>query len=120
MMTLDSTSDTSVNHHLKRLIQYNAARKSTTVAYVLGLCLGFFGAHRFYLHRTKSASLMVIATLVAILLSFIAFIPLIFIPITWFIIIWVIIDLLIIPYMVRKYNTDLASRLAVEPHLLIR
>ncbi|RIV87819.1 TM2 domain-containing protein [Aurantiacibacter zhengii] len=69
---------------------FEAHRKSTGASYLLWFCLGFLGAHRFYLGRTGSG----IAQLL-MCLSVVGIIPLAF---------WWLIDAFQIPGMVRDEN----------------
>ena len=69
---------------------FEANRKSTGASYLLWFFLGFLGAHRFYLGRTKSgiAQFLLCLTIVGI-------IPLAF---------WWLIDAFLIPDIVRSEN----------------
>ena len=91
-----------------RLMQYDANKKSVGIAYLLWFLLGMFGAHRFYLGLNGTGAAILVITVVSILLM-VAFIGVITI---WISIIWIFIDLFLIPENARKYNSDLATRLA--------
>jgi TM2 domain-containing membrane protein YozV len=87
----------------KKMMQFEANKKSTGVAYLLWLFFGMLGVHRFYLGSSGSGAAILILTLVSILLSFVGIgLVLIFIPM-----IWVFIDLFLIPGIAREYNNRL-------------
>jgi TM2 domain-containing membrane protein YozV len=48
-----------------RLMQYDAAKKSALIAYVLWFFLGGLGVHRFYLGRTGSGITMAIISVLS-------------------------------------------------------
>src|SRR5262245_27778983 len=50
-----------------RMMQYDAAKKSAGVAYVLWFFLGGIGAHRFYLEQTGTAVAQLIICIVSII-----------------------------------------------------
>jgi TM2 domain-containing membrane protein YozV len=88
---------------VKKMMQFEANKKSTGVAYLLWFLFGMLGVHRFYLGYNGSGAAILILTLFSILLSFVGIgLVLIFIPI-----IWVFIDLFLIPGMAREYNNRL-------------
>jgi TM2 domain-containing membrane protein YozV len=93
----------------KKLMQFEANKKSAGVAYLLWFLFGMFGVHRFYLGRSGSGAVILALTLISIFLSFvgIGFITM-FIPT-----IWVLIDLFLIHGMVREYNNGLISMLSM-------
>ena len=75
-------------------------RKSLSTALLLALFLGPFGAHRFYMGRRGSATMMLmLAVTIAGLLVCLA---------------WLMIDLPRIPAMIRQHNAALAQRRAIE------
>lgn len=76
---------------------FEANRKSTGASYLLWFFLGFFGAHRFYLGRTKSA----IAQLL-LCFSIVGIIPLAF---------WWLIDAFLIPDIARSENMKVIESL---------
>ncbi len=72
-------------------------------AYLLAILLGGFGAHRFYLGRPVSASILLCVALVAVItgaMSDSGTSPLL--VVVW---IWTIVDLFLIPGMVRSTST---------------
>ncbi len=92
----------------QRVMLYDAHKKSTTVAYLLWLFLGQFGAHRFYLDRVGSATVMLVIALLSYITVFImiGFLGLAVIAIWW------IVDAFLIPGMTRDKNMALISRLS--------
>jgi TM2 domain-containing membrane protein YozV len=94
---------------LQRQMYFDAMKKSMGVAYLLWFFLGGFGAHRFYLGRTGSATFIVLCTLLSIPLMFI-FVGFVTIFISAF---WVLIDLFLIPGMVDDHNMKLIRQLTL-------
>ncbi len=76
---------------------FEAHRKSAGASYLLWFFLGFFGAHRFYLGRTRSAIVQLLMCL-----SIVGIIPLAF---------WWLIDAFLIPDMVRDENLETIRKL---------
>lgn len=93
----------------KKLMQYEANKKSAGIAYLLWFLFGMFGVHRFYLGRSGSGAAILVLTLLSFFLSFvgIGFLT-IFIPA-----IWVLIDIFLIHGMVHDYNNTLINMLNV-------
>ena len=86
----------------RQQMMYDANRKSTGVAYLLWFLLGGFGAHRFYLGQTGSAT----AQLILLLLGWI---PLF---VGWVVLgVWLFVDLFLIPGIARDENMRVADRL---------
>ena len=85
--------DSRIQEHLI----FEAHRKSAGATYLLWFFLGFFGAHRFYLGRTRSAIVQLLMCL-----SIIGIIPLAF---------WWLIDAFLIPDMVRDENLETIRKL---------
>ena len=83
---------------------YDANKKSVGAAYVLCICLGGLGAHRFYIGRTGTAAIQLVLGLLGFVV-FITWIPL------W---IWLLIDLFLIPGMVREKNMAIADKFAFD------
>lgn len=74
--------------------------------YLLAILLGGFGAHRFYLGRPASASILLTITIVAVIAGAMSdsdTSPLM--AVVW---IWTIVDLFLIPGMVRSTRTPRA------------
>jgi TM2 domain-containing membrane protein YozV len=90
-----------------RLMQYDAAKKSTGVAYVLWFFLGGLGVHRFYLDRSGSGIVMAIISVLSWLTVFIGIgvIGLTVIGVWW------LVDAFLIPGIIVRANQDLANRL---------
>jgi hypothetical protein len=92
--------------------------KSAGVAYLLLFFLGGFGAHRFYLGKTKSAIAM-IAILIFSFVSFFVFLAStamtgnveasLVLSFAWILILplWLVLDIFLIPSMTRKANEQL-------------
>ena len=91
-----------------RLMQYDAAKKSALIAYVLWFFLGGLGVHRFYLGRTGSGVVMAIISVLSWITVYIGigFIGLAVIGIWW------LLDAFLIPGITTSTNQDLATRLA--------
>ena len=93
-----------------KMMQYDAQKKSSGTSYVLWFFLGMFGGHRFYLEEKGTAIAMLIITLISF--------PLMLVVIGFFTIgvtaIWALIDAFLIPGMIKKYNSDLATKLSIE------
>lgn len=88
-------------------LEYDAAKKSVLIAYILWFFLSSLGAHRFYLGRTMSALAMIAVFGVSLILTFVvigAF--------GLFVLgAWVIVDAFLIPGMTRSYNQALIARI---------
>lgn len=90
-----------------RLMQYDAAKKSTGVAYVLWFFLGGLGVHRFYLDRSASGIVMAIISVLSWLTVFIG-IGLIGLTVIG---VWWLVDAFLIPGIIVRANQELANRL---------
>jgi TM2 domain-containing membrane protein YozV len=90
-----------------RLMQYDAAKKSAVIAYLLWFFLGGFGVHRFYLGRIGSGIVMAIIAILSWITVVVAigFLGLAVIGIWW------LVDALLIPGIVTQANQELATRL---------
>lgn len=88
------------NNDARRMMEYDARKKSAGISYVLWFFLGGFGAHRFYLERTGSAIAMLVITIVSFLLLAVGIGALGLLVVG----IWAIVDAFLIPGMVREYN----------------
>jgi TM2 domain-containing membrane protein YozV len=90
-----------------RLMQYDAAKKSTGIAYLLWFFLGGLGVHRFYLGQTGSGVAMAIIFVLSWVTVFIGigFVGLAVIAV------WVIVDAFLIPGITTRVNQELAGRL---------
>lgn len=91
----------------RKMMQFEANKKSTGVAYLLWFFFGMLGAHRFYLGKSGSGAAILVLTLASLVLMLvgIGFITLL-IPS-----LWVLIDLFTIPGMARDYNNRLIGML---------
>ena len=78
-------------------------------SYVLWFFVGIFGAHRFYLEEKGTAKAMLIITLISFPLMAVG-IGFVTICVTA---IWALVDAFLIPGMIKKYNSDLATKLSV-------
>lgn len=96
----------------RMLIEQRVANdsKSTSTAYLLWLFLGGLGAHRFYLGRIGTGSIMLGLWLIGIFTVFIGIgiVPLGILGI------WVLIDAFRIPSMVRSDKETIRSKLSSE------
>ena len=91
-----------------RLMQYDAAKKSALIAYVLWFFLGGLGVHRFYLGRIGSGIAMAVISVLSWITVYIGigFIGLVVIGIWW------LLDAFLIPGITTRANQELATRLA--------
>ncbi|MDO9498472.1 TM2 domain-containing protein [Falsiroseomonas sp.] len=89
------------------MMQYDSAKKSALLAYLLWFFLGYFGAHRFYLGRIGSGIAMLVIFLVSFPLAYVLIGMLGFLVIF----IWWLVDALLIPGIVAQHNADLIARL---------
>lgn len=87
----------------KRLMQYDAQKKSAGVGYALWFFLGMLGAHRFYVGKVGSGVLILLLTIGAWVLT--AGIGLVIPGL------WVFIDLFLIGGWVKEHNERLANTL---------
>jgi TM2 domain-containing membrane protein YozV len=87
---------------------YDANKKSPVVAYLLLIFLGGLGAHRFYVKRHGTATLMLILNLLGWAFlgagGEIAVLPLVVVGV------WLVIDLFLTRGLVRSFNHDLIRR----------
>lgn len=87
----------------KRMMQYDANKRSVTTAYILWFFLGWLGAHRFYIGNTGTAVAILALSIVGGALSFIGIgLFILIIPA-----IWLFVDVFLIPGMVRAKNNSL-------------
>ncbi|UYN95308.1 MAG: TM2 domain-containing protein [Enhydrobacter sp.] len=91
-----------------RLMQYDASKKSTGIAYLLWFFLGALGVHRFYLGQTGSGVAMAIISVISWVTVFIG-VGLLGIAV---IAIWWIVDAFLIPGIATRANQELATRLS--------
>lgn len=93
------------------MVEYDTNKRTASVAYLYLLFLGVFGAHRFYLGRKGSGSVMLILSFVGFLLlatqDQIGLICLLVVGL------WLIIDFFNISKMTRTFNQQLAYRLGL-------
>ncbi len=89
-------------------LRYEAASRSTLVAYLLWFFLGYGGVHRMFLGRWVSGLLMLALFAASMLLTvvLIGYLGL------GLVILWWLIDALLIPGMTQRYNDRLIDRLA--------
>lgn len=81
-------------------VQVVASPKDMTVAYVLAIFLGGFGAHQFYLRHTGVAVTQLLLTLIGAATSWLF----IGAGLLFAVLMWVIVDLFLIPGWVRQAN----------------
>lgn len=79
-------------------------RKSKTVAYVLWLLLGFFGAQSFYMGRSGMGVLYIVLWLLSICLLF----PFLILGPLW------LVDGILLSGAVDRYNQNVRTRLSAE------
>ena len=91
-----------------RLMQYDAAKKSTGIAYLLWFFLGALGVHRFYLGQTGSGIAMAIISVASWVTVFVG-VGLLGLAI---IAVWWLVDAFLIPGIATRANQELATRLA--------
>ena len=90
-----------------RLMQYDAAKKSAGIAYLLWFFLGWIGVHRFYLGQTGSGAAMAIISVISWITVFVGVGLL-----GWVVIgIWWMVDAFLIPGIATRFNQELATRL---------
>ncbi|MBN9091103.1 MAG: TM2 domain-containing protein [Reyranella sp.] len=106
-MTLPTNAPPPPMSDAARLMQYDAAKKSTGIAYLLWFFLGGLGVHRFYLGQTGTGVAMAIIFVISWITVFIGigFIGLAAIGI------WLIVDAFLIPGITARANMELATRL---------
>lgn len=102
-----TNAGTLARRDAQAMMRYDANKRSAGVAYLLLFVLGGFGAHRFYLKRTKSAFAMlaVVAVSVALLWVGIGYLGAVVLCT------WELVDLFLIPGMTRDYNNKLIANL---------
>jgi|SRR5471032_173915 TM2 domain-containing membrane protein YozV len=90
-----------------RLMQYDASKKSTGIAYLLWFFLGWVGVHRFYLGQTGSGAAMAIISVISWITVFVGVGLL-----GWIVIgIWWMVDAFLIPGIATRFNQQLATQL---------
>ena len=91
----------------RKMMQFEANKKSVGVALVLCWFLGMFGVHRFYLGASGSGAAILVLTILGVVLSVVG-IGLVILVVPAF---WVFIDLFLTPGMVREHNAKLIDML---------
>lgn len=89
------------------MMEYDARKKSTVLAYLAWLFLGGLGVHRFYLGRARSGGIQLALTVIGLLLTVVGIGPLLWIVVG----VWLLIDMFLIPGMVSDCNVALARSL---------
>jgi TM2 domain-containing membrane protein YozV len=89
------------------MMRYDAAKKSTGIAYLLWFFVGFLGIHRFYLGQTGSGAAMLIIFFLSMVLS------LVLVGLLGFIVlgIWWLVDAFLIPGLARAHNERLIDQI---------
>lgn len=102
------TSGLAPSTDAARLMHYDAAKKSTGIAYLLWFFLGALGVHRFYLGQTGTGVAMAVISVASWITVFIGigFVGLAIIGIWW------LVDAFLIPGITTRVNQELASRLS--------
>ncbi len=95
----------------EQLEAFELQKKSQGVAFVLCLCSGMWGAHRFYLNRPTSAVVILLITIISLPLTLvlIGFVGLL---VAW---VWVVVDLFLVVKWAKDFNHTLIIRLAEDP-----
>ena len=93
---------------IEQRIQNDA--KSPAVAYLLLIFVGMFGAHRFYLGKSKTAVTMLILTIFGILTTALL-VGFVFLAVVG---LWALVDLFLIPGMIREDKDVLRQQLTTE------
>ncbi len=93
-----------------KMMQYDAAKKSAGIAYLLWFFLGGFGAHRFYLGQIGTGVAQLLILVFSFILTFVAVGLLGFLVLG----VWVIVDAFLIPGIVQRHNQLLASQMALR------
>ena len=86
-----------------RSLRYDAAKKSTGIAYLLWFFLGLLGVHRFYLGSTGVGIVILVCSLLGLLTFGIM---------TLVSLLVLFIDMFTIPGQVQRYNEALIGRLS--------
>jgi TM2 domain-containing membrane protein YozV len=88
-------------------MQYDAAKKSAGIAYLLWFFIGGLGVHRFYLGQTGTGITMAIIMLASCLTAVVG------IGLIGFAVIgvWWLVDAFLIPGIATRVNQELATRL---------
>lgn len=107
MSDSDNQTGGGLSNDAKAMMAFESGKKSSGICYLLWFFLGGFGAHRFYLGRTRSAIAMLVISIVSWILIFVAIGALGFIVIG----IWWIVDAFLIPGIVRDNNEALQQRI---------
>lgn len=107
MSDRDNQTGGGLSNDAKAMMAFESGKKSSGICYLLWFFLGGFGAHRFYLGRTRSAIAMLVISIVSWILIFVAIGALGFIVIG----IWWIVDAFLIPGIVRDNNQALQQRI---------
>lgn len=107
MSDSDNQTGGGLSNDAKAMMAFESGKKSSGICYLLWFFLGGFGAHRFYLGRTRSAIAMLVISIVSWILIFVAIGALGFIVIG----IWWIVDAFLIPGIVRDNNQALQQRI---------
>ncbi len=107
MSDSDNQTGGGLSNDAKAMMAFESGKKSSGICYLLWFFLGGFGAHRFYLGRTRSAIAMLVISIVSWILIFVAIGALGFIVIG----IWWIVDAFLSPGIVRDNNQALQQRI---------
>ncbi len=97
------------NVHTNAMMEFEARKKSATVAYLLWFLLGFLGAHRLYAGKIFSGILQFVVHGLG-WLTVAIFVGYLFLGI-WAV--WWVIDAFLIPGWIRNRNLELARSLRV-------
>jgi len=107
---MNSTAETMMN--------YDARKKEIAVTYILWLCMGYTGAHRFYAKRIRSGLMQIllfgvsVAAVISVKESMGAINTAAAVVGVLTIVIWQCVDAFLIPGMIRSYNQAIAARMS--------
>ncbi|VVE36734.1 TM2 domain-containing protein [Pandoraea anhela] len=91
------------------MMQYDASKKSSGIAYLLWFFFGGLGGHRFYAKRTGTAVAQLVLWIVGLSTIFLGGLGVFILGALY---IWVVVDAFLIPGLIRSYNLKLAAQVA--------
>lgn len=101
-MVNTASKEAELDQNLRTQLQYDARKKSVGAAYVLWFCLGYVGAHRFYLGHVNSGLVQFALFALGWMPGFAG----------WFVLaIWWLVDAFLIPGQAERRNLAMLERL---------